>query len=144
MGEVGMLKNFIMNQTSLPVLEKGLNAYALREKVISLNIANVNTPGYKKKQVVFEEKLQEAINKALPGFQTHPRHIPIGRNNSALPEVEIETDNSNDLASGVNNVSVEEEMVDLVKNQIRYMYGTRMVAREFSAIRASIKGRFDR
>jgi flagellar basal-body rod protein FlgB len=121
-----------------------LNAYSLREKVIAENIANVNTPGYKRKEVSFEEKLQNAIQKVIPGYLTNARHIPLGRNAGVNSTPEIKVDNSSDLASGVNNVSVEEEMVQLVRNQIQYMYSTRMVSREFSAIRASIKGRFDR
>jgi len=36
------------------------------------------------------------------------------------------------------------EVVEQIKNQIRYMYAARMLARNFTAIRASIKGRFDR
>ena len=126
-----MIRNFIFRQTSLPTLAKGLNAYSLREKVIAENIANVNTPGYKRKEVSF-------------GYLTNARHIPLGRNAGVNSTPEIKVDNSSDLASGVNNVSVEEEMVQLVRNQIQYMYSTRMVSREFSAIRASIKGRFDR
>ncbi|GAB4180627.1 MAG: flagellar basal body rod protein FlgB [Calditrichia bacterium] len=139
-----MIKNLIIKNTSLPAIQKGLNAYARREKAISSNIANVNTPGYKRLKVEFEETFQNKLNATLSGVRTHENHIPLGRRNGDTVEPTITMDNTGDLASGVNNVDIENEMVELVKNQIRYMYGTRMAAREFSAIRASIKGRFDR
>lgn len=139
-----MVKNLMFRQTAIPFLEKGLDVYAQREKVISSNIANANTPGYRRLYVSFEDQLERAMGKALPGVTTHENHRPVGANRSSLPDPRMKIDQSNELKSGVNNVSVEEEIVEVVKNQIRFMYGTRMLSREFASIRASIKGRFDR
>ncbi|MDD5090603.1 MAG: flagellar basal body protein, partial [Candidatus Wallbacteria bacterium] len=43
------------------VLEKGLDVAALRHQVITQNIANVNTPGYKLKDVSFEDQLNRSL-----------------------------------------------------------------------------------
>lgn len=40
-----------------------LNFRGERQKVISSNIANINTPGYKTKELVFEDELNNSINK---------------------------------------------------------------------------------
>jgi len=59
------------------VLEKSLDAALLRNEAISQNIANVDTPGYKRKTVAFEEYLNDARAK-IKGIRTRPEHIPVG------------------------------------------------------------------
>jgi len=56
------------------VLEKSLDAALLRNEAISQNIANVDTPGYKRKTVAFEEYLNDARAK-IKGIRTRPEHI---------------------------------------------------------------------
>ena len=41
------INDFLFNRISIPDLGKSLDAYSMRQKAISNNIANVNTPGYK-------------------------------------------------------------------------------------------------
>ena len=138
-----MIKNFILRHTTIPLLAKGLDVYSLRQKVIAANIANVNTPGYRRRQVRFEEQLQSALQHVLAGKRTHPRHFPIGRMRPLEVEPEIKEDPDTTLYSGVNNVDIEKEIVEQLKNEIRYAFGTRLIAGNFAAIRASIKGRFE-
>ena len=75
-----MIKNLLFRKTVIPTLTKGLDVYALRQKTISGNIANVETPGYNRKEVKFEEQLQSALNKKLSGTRTNANHLPIGKN----------------------------------------------------------------
>mgnify|MGYP000530431163 CR=1 FL=1 len=44
-------------------LQKALDAASLRQNVLANNIANVNTPGFKRSYVSFEESLQQALKK---------------------------------------------------------------------------------
>ena len=46
----------LFDKTRIPLLGKALDAYALRHKVISSNIANVTTEGYHSKSVAFEDQ----------------------------------------------------------------------------------------
>ena len=48
------------NHTNL--LKTALDAYALRQKAIASNVANIDTPGYKRLEVPFESQLQKAQN----------------------------------------------------------------------------------
>ncbi len=139
-----MIKNFILRQTNVPLLSKALDVYTLREKAISSNIANVNTPGYRRKFVSFEEQLQSAVEKTLSGFRTNEHHLPVGRQRITEVRPVLEEDNSNILYSGANNVNIDQEIVEQVKNEIRFIYGARLLSKNFGALRASIKGRFDR
>ena len=47
----------IMSSSALSAMSRGLQAANLRQEVISNNIANVNTPNFKKSDVVFEDLL---------------------------------------------------------------------------------------
>jgi len=104
-------------------VEKSLDASLLRNETIAQNIANVDTPGYNRKAVSFEEELSEAISKSssFKGRRTDPRHIPIGKRN--IDEVGIkayEDKSSFDMRLDGNNVDIENEMAQMAENNIRY------------------------
>ncbi len=138
-----MIKDFLFRHTPIPFLKKGLDTYALRQKIIASNISNVSTPGYRRKEVVFEEKLENALQRHLAGSRTNERHLPIGPQRLQEVVPEVATDPSSQLPSGVNNVDIDREIVEQAKNAIRFAYGARMLRNHFAALRASIKGRFE-
>ena len=137
-----MISKILIGKTPIPVLEKGLDAASLRQKVIAENLANASTPGYRRREVVFEEQLSQALSgQGIVGTRTQPGHLPIGRRtiDSVEPEVREAQDTGN--GTGVNDVDVEREMSSLAKNQIYYAYAARLVSRTFGLIRESIRGR---
>ncbi|GAB4337359.1 MAG: flagellar basal body rod protein FlgB [Calditrichia bacterium] len=138
-----MIKNYLLKKTAIPSLTKGLDVYALRQKTTAANIANVETPGYRRKYVEFEEHLQNALENRLSGRRTEAKHLPVGRSRVQEAQPRIVEDDSAELLSGVNNVDIDREVVEQIKNQIRYQYGARLLNKDFSFLRASIKGRFD-
>lgn len=104
-------------------IEKSLDASLKRNEVIAQNIANVDTPGYNRKTVSFEEQLSDAISQksGFIGKRTDPRHIPIG--GSSVDDVQIkvsEDKNSLDMRLDGNNVDIENEMAQMAENNIRY------------------------
>ncbi len=139
-----MIRNFILEQTNIPLLNKALDVYSLRQRTISSNISNVNTVGYREKEVKFEEMLQNQMSKQLGGLRTDKRHIPLGRLRAREVRPQVLENKSDDNYSGVNNVDIDKQVVEQVKNEIRYMYASRILSANFAALRASIKGRFDR
>ena len=61
----GLIRSSLIFQfLTLTILKKALNAASLRHQVISDNVANVNTPGFKRSDVTFQQELREAL--------THP------------------------------------------------------------------------
>jgi len=138
-----MIKNFLFKNTNIPVLSKGLDVYALRHKVISGNIANVQTPGYQRKEVQFEDELRNAIQNKITGRKTNSKHFPIGGKSFSEVNPRISNDSSSENVSGENNVDIDKEIVDQVKNELRFLYGSRMLSKNFATLRASIKGRYD-
>ena len=101
-----------------------MTAASIRQEVIANNVANVNTPNYKKSTVEFEELLAREIYGEEPDgklkiVRTHDKHLPI----ETLPfhaEPQIVQDNSTTMRVDKNNVDIDIEMATLAKNQLYY------------------------
>lgn len=133
--------------TNIPVLNRAMDAYALRQKTIATNLANITTPGYRAKTVVFEDQLASAMKTpAFPGMVTNERHMPFGSPSiaSVQPQVEQPPADANQqgdaMASGMNNVDLDQEMSELAKNQLRFRFSSRIIAETFRELQRSIRG----
>ena len=110
--------------------------------VLGSNIANIETPGYKSKDLVFEKALGKAMNAHIPSplNVTNPKHLD-GRQIIPLqlvkPQV-IQTSNPVGNLDG-NSVDLEREMVKLGENQVVYQALTQMISHKFSQLKASIR-----
>lgn len=137
-----MLNNFLFEQTNLPLLHKGLDTYALRQQATAHNIANVNTHGFRRMEVKFEDELRSALelDKGIKGRMTDDQHFKIGA--GALDQVEPVAfmPDDQDLHSGVNNVDIDVEMVRLAQAQLSFDFASRMANRTFSGLRSAIRG----
>jgi flagellar basal-body rod protein FlgB len=104
------------------LIEKALDASWLRNEAISQNIANVDTPGYKRKTVPFEQLLNEAIEgSSFKGFRTDRRHIPIGNGDMDNLQLNVMEDNASlSYRLDGNNVDIDNEMASMAKNTIQY------------------------
>ena len=110
------------------LLERALDAESVRRKVIPNNVANVDTPHFKRSEVNFESELKRAIdqNRELaendyPGAVTDEKHIPfIQMRDVKGVGSRINLDYSTSLRNDGNNVDIEKEMVDAAKNLMRY------------------------
>ncbi|MBZ4682674.1 MAG: flagellar basal-body rod protein FlgB [Fusobacteriaceae bacterium] len=125
------------------ILEKGLDAYNKRAEAIANNIANVNTPNYKRKDVEFEKYLNTALgeNKALEGTTTNSKHIKI--NTVSLNDVKpVEVVEKNTIMrNDKNNVDIEKEKVEQAKNNIRYQTAITRISQDFSLLKSVIKSK---
>lgn len=122
------------------VLEKSLNAAWARNDVISQNLANVDTPEYKRKDIAFEEFLNDSMGKtSLEGNLTDKRHIPINGGNVEKIEPALVEDNSDSsMRIDRNNVDIDSEMANLAKNQIKYNALIQMINGSYSRIKSVI------
>ena len=125
--------------SSVGALEKGLDACALRNQVISNNIANADTPGFKTSSVKFEEYVQEALEGGDSAMEkTRGKHRSIGTSelDDVAPQVVANSDTS--MRMDGNNVDIEYEMNELAKNNIEYYALLQKVNSEFSQLRTAI------
>ncbi len=135
------ISEFLLKKTTVTVLNKGLDAYAMRQKSIADNVANIDTPGYKRSSVTFEEDLKKALDhRGVFGARTDPRHLRVGdaKLEDVQPVAYIPRDKS--VASGKNNVDIDHEMAELAKNQIRVSYASRLLQGTFNRLKSAIRG----
>ncbi|GAE88954.1 flagellar basal body rod protein FlgB [Acetivibrio straminisolvens] len=125
--------------TGTNVLEKSLDAALLRNEAISQNIANVDTPGYKRKTVAFEEYLNNARG-SIKGIRTRPEHIPVGARDVMDVDIKVSEDKSAvSMRLDENNVDIEDEMAQMAKNTIKYYLITQRISGDFNKIKSVIK-----
>lgn len=104
-----------------------LDYRAERNKVISSNIANLDTPDYKPSDYVFKEDLKNAIDARINLKQTHVKHFPSVRD-------EISKDDFKKVTSD-QKVDLDTEMTNLAENHLMYNLTTELLARKFRGIR---------
>ena len=126
----------------LQLLSRSLDFRSRRNNVLASNIANLETPGYKAKDLVFENALGAAMKANEPGplEVTNARHLD-GRNILPLNEVRPDLIRTGNPVGNLdeNSVDLEREMVKLGENQVVYQALTQMVSHKFSQLRMSIR-----
>lgn len=123
-------------------IEKSLDASLKRNEVIAQNIANVDTPGYSRKTVSFEEQLSDAISQKsrFIGKRTDPRHIPIGASSVDDVQIQVTKDNKSlDMRLDGNNVDIENEMSQMAENNIRYEVLIQRMSGVFNKMKSVIR-----
>lgn len=105
---------------NIELMGKLLDVKAKRHELISNNLANVDTPGYKRSDIAFEEILKSKLDqRILPLSITNDKHINLV---SKAEEIEPQIYKQQDyvIRNDENNVDVDREMVELLKNNLSY------------------------
>ena len=100
------------------LLNKALDGAWLKNSAISNNIANVNTPGYKRQTVNFEEVLRTEIAKSSSAqmIKTNPKHMDHMGNG----QISIEEQANTSYRVDDNNVDIDVENAEMAKNTLYY------------------------
>jgi len=112
------------------VLTKAAGASWKRNEVIANNIANVSTPGYKRKDVRFESLLMSA----LTGDNSLDKRVSRVRLDRIEPQVYTDYSNLSYRLDG-NNVDIDTETANLAENQIRYYALMDSITQEFNRLK---------
>ena len=105
----------------IKLLNNALQAYSWRLKASTSNIANLDTPGYQRLSVSFEETLQE-VRHEIPGLR-HTTEV----------EPRMRVDDSQSI--------LEDELMNLADTQMRAQFSTKTLREHFQMIQSSITGR---
>lgn len=114
------------------VLDRLLGATSFRHRVISSNIANVDTPGYKAKDVKFDQILGSEMRLTV----TSPTHL--GGNNAGS-KAEMTTEEAQAWADQ-NTVELDLEVSKMTENSMLYQAGVAMLTKKIGMFKAAIKG----
>jgi flagellar basal-body rod protein FlgB len=121
------------------ILEKALDAAWMKNEVISNNIANVNTPGFKKSHVTFENQMASAASAFQIGStQKDSKFLPIGNDSRSIASPEVVQEPFTSVRKDGNNVDVDVEMAELAKNTIKYNALISQISRQFNSIKSAI------
>lgn len=139
--------NSLMQSTSLPVLEQVVNFTQARHGVLAGNIANVDTPGYRTRDLspeLFQEKLKKAVetshNAANDSYGVRAFTGETRANDvSAFKEVK-------DSLKGIlfhddSDVSMEKQITEIAKNQAQHNLAVSIMTAQFRLLRAAITER---
>jgi len=118
------------------VLDKAADASWSRENILTNNIANVNTPGYKRKDLNFENTLKTELGRCKHEFlDSKMKDVDLSRLN---PSVYVDSSNYSYRLDG-SNVDIDTEEVELASEQIRYQGITAGINGQFDRMRSVIK-----
>jgi flagellar basal-body rod protein FlgB len=111
-----------IDDTTVKTLLASLNFRQMRQELISSNIANAETPGYKAKRIDFEEALAKAID--LDKLQnmnvTEREHFNVGGGGFTNLQPEVYQDPNGVVSEDGNTVDRANEMALMAENKILY------------------------
>ncbi len=118
------------------VLDKAADASWLRNETIANNIANVDTPGYKREDITFESELSKALK--------HSSYESMDSKVKNLTNRDLEARTYKDYSGysyrlDGNNVDIETENTMLAKNQLMYEGLLNSISQEFSNLQTAMK-----
>ncbi len=102
-----------------------LDATAMRHKVLSNNLANVDTPGYTRKDVNFEQELADAVSAG------HPE----------TAQFAVKDDTTDMPRADGNNVSVEKELAEMNKNSMTHQMALQLLQSKMAMERIAVTGK---
>lgn len=153
------------SSNKIEITKLALDGLYERQRAIAANTANVNTPNYQRKDVVFEDKLNEIINREELKSEIKQANSSLVKNQNYKPiDKLLEKTNGNDVKAFLsednysqfkvetlmdmskydsengNNVILEKEMMDMTEAAMRYNILSTLQGRNFSGLQSVIKG----
>jgi flagellar basal-body rod protein FlgB len=116
-------------------LEELIKTSAFRHKVLASNIANVDTPGYKAKDVPFRKEMN---NQIVEMVKTSPDHIQ-GTNNPKEVSGMVPVERAS-WEDG-NNVVLDMELANMTENALLYETGVKLMSKKLMMYKNAIRGR---
>ncbi len=130
----------VFGESATRMLEKAMDTANLRSQLIGQNVANVNTPGYKRLDVNFAAVLDEQTQQALPLAISNGKHY--SHSNLASPAAPpIIRDNQTATRADGNNVDVEYEIAQIAQNSLYFQAVTSSWKKHMNKLRLAIDGR---
>lgn len=123
---------------TIGALNTSLNLRLMNQNVISGNIANADTPGYKSKKMEFESALRDALGVGghIQPLERDPRHLAPHATDPVDPEI-YDDPNGVESLDG-NTVDRASEMSKLAENQLLYDASAEMLKRKLGMLKYAI------
>jgi len=126
---------------TVALLSHALDYRSAKHSTISGNLANVDTPGYRPKELLFDQELRRAVEKEDVALRkTDEKHLPhsgelyTGKGAYVLETQEAEFGENDRL-------NIDKEMAKMVQNNLLYETAVKLLSKKFDGLRAAIDGR---
>ena len=116
----------LVDNTMMQNLTRALDLTALRQRVVSENIANVDTPGYKTRDIDFAAEFRRALSQ--------------DESDAAAVPVQVRTLRGLEERPDGNNVSIDRESLLMAQNQLQFQTGVAVLRSEFNRLQLAISG----
>ncbi len=131
---------------TLDIMQRSMDVSMLRQDVIADNIANADTPNFKRSVINFESQLNAALAsenapRPMQAAMTHERHISFSRPvdyRSVQPQRQLDYLTTAD--NNGNNVDIEVESMNFLNNQLLYSLMTNSVTQQFQRVNMVVRG----
>lgn len=110
----------------LNLLETGIRAESMRQKAIADNVANLNTPGFKRNDIRFEELLNKAMKTG-------------GSVDLDKVQPEIFKPMTTRVKGNGNDVSLEHEVGEMVKNSLKHKALTLILKKKYMQMESAMR-----
>jgi flagellar basal-body rod protein FlgB len=139
----------IFDGTTIPLMEKVALFADKRQDVLTSNVANIDTPNYKRRDLpleAFQKALREAIatgqSRFAQGLSSTSGASSSSTGRAALPAqlfqaVEAQSPSLNFQDN--NNRSIEHEMMEMTKNNMMQSFALELMTAQFSMLQAAIR-----
>lgn len=125
---------------TVDALSRGLGYRSANHNVISGNLANIDTPGYRPKDLVFNEELQKAFERrAVVPVRTNPKHFShyTGALGDSEPSYTLVARKA--VKTKTNQFNIDREMSRMVQNNLLFEASAKLLEKKFEALRTAIE-----
>jgi flagellar basal-body rod protein FlgB len=132
----------LFGSTTIPALGEVLNFAQARHTVLAGNVANVNTPGYRLRDLsesAFQTRLKEAIEQASQSER--PISPGLMRSDPSDPMREVRRSLENIIYHDDTNIDLEKQVTEITKNQILHNFALTVMTDQFRLLEAAISER---
>lgn len=122
---------------TIKALDTAIDMRRLRQNVISSNVANAETPGYKAKKMDFEQALSRALDIDGRGkmHTSNKDHYMVGQGPIANVRADIYDNPEGNMSNDGNTVDLEKEMSDLAANSVMYRAAVQLINKKLATMK---------
>ena len=118
---------------TIEILSEVLDFRSERHKVITSNIANMDTPNYRPKDIVFKEELESTINNKDRIKMTGSRGRSLSEQSNPAGRADFEVIDSGE------SVNLDSEMAKLTENNLMHNLTVELLARKFRVLNTVLR-----
>lgn len=135
-----LFQNRLTGKT-IDLLSKALDFGSANHNVISGNLSNIDTPGYRPKKAVFDENLRQAVEQRAVRLRTtnrnHFSHLSSTPHKGEAPYSIHTTERKGAKGSALD---IDNEMATMVQNNLFYQTSAQLLSKKFESIKLAIQG----